>query len=848
MATERIDIIVSERGTRVVKRNIADIGSGAKTAQGGVQLLTRALGALGVAFGVRELVQMVDNFTNLQNRLRTVTDGTAELAVATDKLFAVANRTRSSFEGTVEVFSRTALAVKDLGISQQETINFTESLNQAVLLSGASAQEANNAMIQLSQGLASGTLRGDELRSVLEQLPVVADVIAEGLGVTRGQLREMGEQGKITAQDILRSFKEARGELEDRFAESVPTIGQAFTVLRNNITQFIGSMDGASGASTALAKFIILLSDNVELLARAFAAASIVIGVKFAKQAVGAAITAVLRLTAVIAANPIGAIVVALTTVIALLISFSDKIKLSSDGAGTLADFFVVAFQEIKAALGALVDFFKPAFDAVRSVVESIVGPIVFSFGGILRGAASIVDGLVGVFNGAFDAIVATFTKIPRALGDLFFQALNGISKLVQEFINTLIGGINTVTEFAGIGSIGNVGLSITNPLAGAARDAGETAGTAFLEGFQGTTFATDAVNRILTGAEARAQDRLRKQREEAAALAAANKKFAEGGAAKVDPATVQNLALQNFLRDLNRETELLKLNSRERAIREALFKAEDVAKRVLTKSEKELITTLITQNMELENQAKALEEINAPLQDYEDGVKALDALLAKGAISTSQFAKSTRELRLAFLDTQTDALSGLERGILRVQEKFGDLASLAENTLVNAFSSAEDAMVKFVTTGKFEFGSLVTSIAADLTRLAVRQSITGPLASLLGIGGGAGGAAGGGLFGGLFSGIKGLFGFQNGGSFTVGSNTGVAPINGIDNRLVAFRAQDGENVSITPRGQQPGGSGRNIEINFNITDTNPERFGRSAGQLTSRAFAQASRFNKRDN
>jgi len=180
-STQRIEIIITERGSRQVRRNIGAIGDRASASQRSVRLLNRTLQALATGAIVSGIFRLADSFTNLQNRLRVVTNGTAELGVVTDELFDIARRTRSSFEATAELYARTALATRNLGRSQQETLNFTESLNQAIILSGASAQEAENGLIQLSQGLASNRLSGDELRSTLEQLPVVTDVIAESI-------------------------------------------------------------------------------------------------------------------------------------------------------------------------------------------------------------------------------------------------------------------------------------------------------------------------------------------------------------------------------------------------------------------------------------------------------------------------------------------------------------------------------------------------------------------------------------------------------------------------------------------------------------------------------------------
>ena len=268
MVTEPINIIVTERGSRVVRRNIESIGDGAQRAQSGVSLLTRALGALGGALAIREVTRLADSYVNLQNRLRLVTGGSNELRRATNELLAISNRTRSSFVATGEVYARTALATRELGLSQRETLQFTESLNQAVVLSGASAQEAQAGLIQLSQGLASGALRGDELRSVLEQLPLVADVIARSLNVTRGELRELGSQGLISAEVVTRAFREAREELAERFANTIPTISQAMQILTNNTTALLGQFTEAGGIFAALSQAIFTLAGGVNLLSQ----------------------------------------------------------------------------------------------------------------------------------------------------------------------------------------------------------------------------------------------------------------------------------------------------------------------------------------------------------------------------------------------------------------------------------------------------------------------------------------------------------------------------------------------------------------------------------------------------
>ena len=287
MATETIDIIIRENGARVVKRNLEEIGAVAERSVRDLRLLQNALFVLGGAGLLAGLTRILDTLTNFENRLVLVTRSTQELNAVQEELFNISNRTRSNFESTAEIYTRVALAVRELGLSQRDTLNFTETLNQATILSGASTREASAALIQLSQGLAAGRLNGDELRSVLEQLPFVADIIAKKLGVTRGQLRKLGADGKITAQVLIEAFRNAREEIAEKFAQTVPTIGQAFGVLRTETLRVLDAFDDATGASATVARAIIALANSLNVLVVAVIAAT----AAFAGWKIGAIIT-----------------------------------------------------------------------------------------------------------------------------------------------------------------------------------------------------------------------------------------------------------------------------------------------------------------------------------------------------------------------------------------------------------------------------------------------------------------------------------------------------------------------------------------------------------------------------
>lgn len=273
MVTENVDIRFRESGARVIKRRIDELATSADHATRSIYLMRRAMFALGGAGILRVLTQQIDMLTNVENRLRLTTQSAENLEAVQSRLFNIARDTRTAFESVATVYSRTALAVRSLGVSQQETLDFTESLSKATILSGASAREANAALIQLSQGMASGTLRGDELRSVLEQLPYVADVIAQELTrmgeygqVGRGELRTLAADGVVTTDIILRAFQNANDEINRLFDETVPTIGQALDIANTNWLQFLDTMDDTYGVSQKVAQAIIFLSDNIELI------------------------------------------------------------------------------------------------------------------------------------------------------------------------------------------------------------------------------------------------------------------------------------------------------------------------------------------------------------------------------------------------------------------------------------------------------------------------------------------------------------------------------------------------------------------------------------------------------
>lgn len=192
---------------------------------------------------------------------------TEDLAQKQQQLVDLANETRTSTEDTINLYRRLAIAMGEMGRSESDTLRLTELLNKAFQSSGASTQEAAAAALQLSQALASGVLQGDELRSIRENAPLLAQAIADAMGVGIGELKKLGAEGKITGRIVADAIIGAADDIETRFNATTATVGQALTILNNQLGAYIGQGDQSISATQRMAQAIIALA-NIRRLER----------------------------------------------------------------------------------------------------------------------------------------------------------------------------------------------------------------------------------------------------------------------------------------------------------------------------------------------------------------------------------------------------------------------------------------------------------------------------------------------------------------------------------------------------------------------------------------------------
>ncbi|MBI1429461.1 tape measure protein, partial [Acinetobacter baumannii] len=181
----------------------------------------------------------------------------------------IAQKTYSAWDSVLQVYQRFSDNAKTLNLTMDDTARLTETVSKAVAISGASAAAADAALVQFGQALASGTLRGEELNSVMEQTPALAKAIAQGMGITVGELRTVAAEGKITSQEIVKALKNVQADVDALFAKTDITISQSLTLLNNEITKFVGESGKGSGAAEVLSGSIKTLAGNLDVLTSA---------------------------------------------------------------------------------------------------------------------------------------------------------------------------------------------------------------------------------------------------------------------------------------------------------------------------------------------------------------------------------------------------------------------------------------------------------------------------------------------------------------------------------------------------------------------------------------------------
>ncbi|MFV3370089.1 tape measure protein [Pseudomonas sp. NY15435] len=264
-----------QRRLEETRREIQELTVASQGA-GRVQGLINGAAGLGVGFGVTEAVtayiKAADQVKNLQSRLRLATNDQEEFNTAQRELGRLANENQAPIASLYSLYTRLAPSLTELKRGQKDLLGVIEAVSASTRISGASAEEADASIVQFAQALGAGALRGDEFNSVAEQTPRLMRALADGLGVARGALKQMANDGQLTANVVINALLKQLPKLRAEAAALEKTTGGQFQVLANEATQAVGAVDDLTGQTKALATGLGLVSRGLKVIGDAFKA------------------------------------------------------------------------------------------------------------------------------------------------------------------------------------------------------------------------------------------------------------------------------------------------------------------------------------------------------------------------------------------------------------------------------------------------------------------------------------------------------------------------------------------------------------------------------------------------
>ncbi|NTH50937.1 tape measure protein [Agrobacterium rhizogenes] len=219
----------------------------------------RAFGAIAALAGVKGLQELADSATNITNALKVAGLSGDGLTTTLGQLYNVALRNHAPIESLAQLYSRVSISQKELGISSEQLIGFTDNVGKALRISGTSATEAAGPMLQLAQALGSGTVHAEEFNSIVEGMPALAQAAAKGIKQANGsvaELKNLVNNQQLSSRALFDGIIAGASDLDTKLQGSKTTIGQAFTDLQTSLTRAVGDFDKTTGAAEKAADLI----------------------------------------------------------------------------------------------------------------------------------------------------------------------------------------------------------------------------------------------------------------------------------------------------------------------------------------------------------------------------------------------------------------------------------------------------------------------------------------------------------------------------------------------------------------------------------------------------------------
>jgi tape measure domain-containing protein len=246
----------TQAGFNQINRDLTSIKSG----------LSSVASAFGAAFAVGNIVKIANEVQQLDNKVKLVSSSSEDFAKKYQTVYNIAQKTATPLNDLGDLYTKLSRSQETAKISAEQVGQVTETFANVIKVSGTSAAGASSAILQFSQAMQSGRLSGDEFRTILEQTPVLLDVMSKTLGVTQGQLRELAKDQKLTSEIVAQSMLLMGDEIELMAMKMDTTLSQAFTKLQNSlqnsVRDFLANSEAADVATKAL-EYLTANMDNI---------------------------------------------------------------------------------------------------------------------------------------------------------------------------------------------------------------------------------------------------------------------------------------------------------------------------------------------------------------------------------------------------------------------------------------------------------------------------------------------------------------------------------------------------------------------------------------------------------
>lgn len=442
--------------------NAAKSGAAFAGAAMGIEAAGRALKDMAVS-----AVKTTDQLTQLRARIDLINDGSQSTAEIMDKVFSAANRSRGSFLDMADSVAKLNLLAKDAFTSNDEAIYFVEQLNKQFKIAGAGVQETTSAMYQLTQAMAAGKLQGDEFRSIMENAPMLAQSIAQEMGLSVGQLKEMSSQGLITADIIKNALFASAEETNAKFAEIPMTFQDIGTKLQNDLIAAFQPVMEELGNMTSSDAFMSVLNELAFSFKVVAAAAQVSIAIiKGAFSGLGVVITTIKNIVSSFVQLIVTSMPLVIAAIVGVTAAFVAQRAIIATHIAMLSTLTIrtIALRAAMIANAIATHGWTVAKAALAAIIVTTTGLMMglAASGAILRGLyASLRAGTLlasaaqAIFNAVLMAnpipiVVGLLATLAAAFG-LSQAAAGGFSETMSavfsSVVHTAVWGVNKIIE-----------------------------------------------------------------------------------------------------------------------------------------------------------------------------------------------------------------------------------------------------------------------------------------------------------------------------------------------------------------------------------------------------------------